>query len=262
MCTSRTTAGRPGRPSWLGQVDDSAARSWTLVVHVGVVDLTDRLRATVSHPPLNFRQPSPTNGLPYMKIKLHPGLLREPGRPQGWLLFDAADGGGTTMVSAPMVNHGPSAGRLPCPAAERARSHVVEPTDAPEYRRTWWGLTTHNVFSVYRPMKVQSWAGRMTTAHGVRALVVGLSRPRFRLWSCGKTGSLSPRWCPLLVWRWRSRPAERGWDTPQGVSIRSLTPEQITNGFELKVWMLPDGVITIDVGGEKTVHTAIPGVAA
>ena len=56
----------------VGQVDDSGGTVLDAGIHVGIVDLTDRLRATVSHPPLNFRQPSPTNGLPYMQIGLHP----------------------------------------------------------------------------------------------------------------------------------------------------------------------------------------------
>ena len=245
----------------VGQVDDSGGTILDAGVHMGIVDLTDRLRATISHPPLNFRQPSPTNGLPYMQIGLHPAYYANLAARKAGFYATPPMVGGTTMVSAPMVGSmWPERGTLTRSRLLNARGRTAwEPTDAPEYRRTWWGLSVHNVFAVYRPQKVQSWAGRMTTAHGVRALVgpVTSTISAVELWwdRVSITTMVSTK--GVIV------ETQGGWNADGTRKklferIRPLTAEQIANGFELKVWLLPDGVITISVDGEKSVHTALP----
>ena len=245
----------------VGQVDDSGGTVLDAGIHVGIVDLTDRLRAAISHFPLNFRMPSPTNGEPYMQIGLHPAYYANLAARKAGFYSTPPMVGGTTMVSAPMVGSmWPERGTLTRSRLLNARGRTAwEPTDSPEYRRTWWGLSVHNVFAVYRPLKVQSWAGRMTTAHGVRALVgpVTSTISAVEMWwdRSSITTMISTKGIVVET--------QGGWNsdgtrTKLFERVRPLTPEQIANGFELKVWMLPDGVITISVDGEKSVHTALP----
>lgn len=246
----------------VGQVDDAGGTVLDVGIRVGVVDLTDRLNVQLSHPPLNFRQPSPANGSPYMQIGLHPVYYANLAARAAGFYSTPPMVGGTTMVSAPMVGSmWPERGTITMSRILDARGRTSwEPTDSPEYRRTWWGLTTHNVFSVYRPLKVQSWAGRMTTAHGVRALVgpVTSTKSAVELWwdRVSITTMISTAGVAVEI--------QSGWNA-DGTRrkaferIRPLSAEQIANGFELKVWMLPDGVITISVDGDKSVHAAIPG---
>ena len=267
---------RPGEPlsvqvsvdggdTWVtvlvGQVDDAGGTVLDVGIRVGVVDLTDRLNVQLSHSPLNFRQPSPTNGLPYMCIGLHPVYYANLAARRAGFYATPPMVGGTTMVSAPMVGSmWPERGTITMSRILDARGRTSwEPTDSPEYRRTWWGLTVHNVFSVYRPLKVQSWAGRMTTAHGVRALVgpVTSTTSAVEMWwdRASITTMISTKGVVVET--------QGGWNADGTRKklferIRPLTPEQIANGFELKVWLLPDGVITISVDGEKSVHTALP----
>ena len=245
----------------VGQVDDAGGTVLDVGIRVGVVDLTDRLNAQLSHPPLNFRQPSPANGLPYMCIGLHPVYYANLAARRAGFYATPPMVGGTTMVSAPMVGSmWPERGTITMSRILDARGRTSwEPSDSPEYRRTWWGLTVHNVFSVIRPMKVQSWAGRMTTAHGVRALVgpVTSTISAVEMWwdRVSITTMISTNGVAVEI--------QSGWNA-DGTRrkaferIRPLSAEQIANGFELKVWMLPDGVITISVDGDKSVHAAIP----
>lgn len=245
----------------VGQVDDAGGTVLDVGIRVGVVDLTDRLNLQLSHPPLNFRQPSPANGSPYMQIGLHPVYYANLAARAAGFYSTPPMVGGTTMVSAPMVGSmWPERGTITMSRILDARGRTSwEPSDSPEYRRTWWGLTVHNVFSVYRPLKVQSWAGRMTTAHGVRALVgpVTSTISAVEMWwdRVSITTMVSTAGVAVEI--------QSGWNA-DGTRrkaferIRPLSNEQITNGFELKVWMRPDGVITISVDGDKSVHAAIP----
>ena len=245
----------------VGQVDDSGGTVLDAGIHVGIVDLTDRLRATISHPPLNFRQPSPVDGSPYMQIGLHPVYYANLAARTAGFHATPPMVGGTTMVSAPMVGSmWPERGTLTMSRLLDARGRTSwEPSDSPEYRRTWWGLSVHNVFSVYRPQKVQSWAGRMTTAHGVRALVgpVTSTISAVELWwdRVSITTMISTKGVSVEI--------QAGWNA-DGTRrkaferIRPLSQEQIEKGFELKVWLRPDGVIVMDVDGSRSVHTALP----
>lgn len=267
---------RPGEPlsvqvsvdggdTWVtvlvGQVDDAGGTVLDVGIRVGVVDLTDRLNVQLSHSPLNFRQPSPTDGLPYMCIGLHPVYYANLAARKAGFYATPPMVGGTAMVSAPMVGSmWPERGTITMSRLLDARGRTSwEPSDSPEYRRTWWGLTVHNVFAVYRPLKVQSWAGQMTTAHGVRALVgpVTSTISAVELWwdRVSITTMVSTKGVAVEI--------QSGWNA-DGTRrkaferIRPLSADQIADGFELKVWMLPDGVITISVDGDKSVHAAIP----
>ena len=230
-------------------------------ISVEVVDRSRQLARRFSHFPLNFRQPSPVNGAQYMRIGLHPAFYANVAARRAGFYSTPPMVGGTTMVSVPMVGSmWPERGIITLSRTLNAKGKTEGvPSDSPEYRRTWWGLTTHNVFSVIRPQKVQSWAGRMTTAHGVRALVgpVTSTISAVELWwdRVSITTMISTNGVAVEI--------QSGWNA-DGTRrkaferIRPLSAEQIANGFELKVWMLPDGVITIDVDGDKTVHAAIP----
>ena len=267
---------RPGEPlsvrvsvdggdTWVtvlvGQVDDAGGTVLDVGIRVGVVDLTDRLNLPLSHPPLNFRQPAPVDGSPYMQIGLHPVYYANLAARAAGFYATPPMVGGTTMVSAPMVGSmWPERGTITMSRLLDARGRTSwEPSDSPEYRRTWWGLTVHNVFAVYRPLKVQSWAGRMTTAHGVRALVgpVTSTISAVELWwdRVSITTMVSTKGVAVEI--------QSGWNA-DGTRrkaferIRPLSAEQIAKGFELKVWLRPDGVIVIDVDGSRSVHTAIP----
>jgi len=231
-------------------------------ISVEVVDKSRKLARRFSHFPLNFRMPSPTDGMQYMRLGLHPAFYANLAARRAGFYSTPPMVGGTTMVSAPMVGSmWPERGTINLSRTLNAKGKTEGvPSDSPEYRRTWWGLSVHNVFAVYRPQKVQSWAGRMTTPHGVRALVgpVTSTISAVELWwdRVSITTMISTAGVAVEIQAgWNADGTRRkAWER-----IRSLTPEQIANGFELKVWLLPDGVITIDVGGEKTVHTAIPG---
>ena len=268
---------RPGEPlsvqvsvdggdTWVtvlvGQVDDAGGTVLDVGIRVGVVDLTDRLNVQLSHSPLNFRQPSPTNGLPYMCIGLHPVYYANLAARRAGFYSTPPMVGGTTMVSAPMVGSmWPERGTITMSRLLDARGRTAwEPTDAPEYRRTWWGLTVHNVFSVIRPMKVQSWAGRMTTAHGVRALVgpVTSTISAVELWWDRVSITTMVSTTKGVVVEIQSGWNADGTRRKAFERIRPLSAEQIAKGFELKVWLRPDGVIVIDVDGSRSVHTAIP----
>ena len=230
-------------------------------ISVEVVDRSRQLARRFSHFPLNFRMPSPPNGMQYMRLGLHPAFYANLAARRAGFYSTPPMVGGTTMVSVPMVGSmWPERGTLTRSRLLNARGRTAwEPTDAPEYRRTWWGLSVHNVFAVYRPMKVQSWAGRMTTAHGVRALVgpVTSTISAVELWwdRVSITTMISTAGVAVEI--------QAGWNA-DGTRrkaferIRPLSAEQIADGFELKVWMLPDGVITISVDGDKSVHAAIP----
>lgn len=231
-------------------------------ISVEVVDKSRKLARRLSHSPLNFRQPSPVDGRQYMRIGLHPAFYANLAARAAGFYATPPMVGGTTMVSAPMVGSmWPERGTITLSRTLDAKGMTEGvPSDSPEYRRTWWGLSVHNVFSVYRPLKVQSWAGRMTTAHGVRALVgpVTSTISAVELWwdRASITTMVSTAGVAVEI--------QSGWNA-DGTRrkaferIRPLSNEQIANGFELKVWMRPDGVIVIDVDGSKSTHTALPG---
>lgn len=230
-------------------------------ISVEVVDKSRQLARRFSHFPLNFRMPSPTNGMQYMRLGLHPAFYANLAARRAGFYSTPPMVGGTTMVSVPMVGSmWPERGTITLSRTLNAKGMTEGvPSDSPEYRRTWWGLSVHNVFSVVRPLKVQSWAGRMTTAHGVRALVgpVTSTTSAVEMWwdRASITTMISTRGVVVET--------QGGWNADGTRKklferVRPLTPEQIANGFELKVWMLPDGGITISVDGEKSVHAALP----
>ena len=230
-------------------------------ISVEVTDKSRKLARRFSHFPLNFRQPSPLNGWQYMRIGLHPSYYANYAARQAGFYSTPPMVGGTTMVSVPMVGSmWPERGTATLSRTLNAKGMTEGvPSDSPEYRRTWWGMTTHNVFSVYQPAKVQTWAGRLTTAHGVRALVgpVTSTISAVELWwdRVSITTMISTAGVAVEI--------QSGWNS-DGTRrkaferIRPLSAEQIEKGFELKVWLLPNGVITMDVDGSKSTHTALP----
>ena len=230
-------------------------------ISVEVVDESRRLARRFSHFPLNFRMPSPTNGMQYMRIGLHPAFYANLAARRAGFYSTPPMVGGTTMVSVPMVGSmWPERGTIYLSRTLNAKGKTEGvPSDSPEYRRTWWGLSAHNVFAVYRPQKVQSWAGRMTTAHGVRALVGPVTSTISAVEMWWDRSSITT----MISTNGVTVETQGGWNadgTRKKLYARNrpLTPEQIANGFELKVWLLPDGTITTSVDGEKWSHTALP----
>lgn len=267
---------RDGEPVVVEVSDDGGWTWWTKFVGsvrgvtgsvsergiaVEVVDRSRQLARRFSHFPLNFRMPSPTNGMQYMRLGLHPAFYANLAARRAGFYSTPPMVGGTTMVSVPMVGSmWPERGTIYLSRTLNAKGMTEGvPSDSPEYRRTWWGLSVHNVFAVYRPQKVQSWAGRMTTAHGVRALVgpVTSTISAVEMWwdRVSITTMVSTNGVAVEI--------QAGWNE-DGTRrkaferIRPLSAGQIASGFELKVWMLPDGGITIDVDGSRSVHAAIP----
>lgn len=228
---------------------------------VEVTDMSRRLAARFSHPPLNFRQPSPVDGYPYMRIGLHPVYYANLAARAARFYCTPPMVRGTTMVSAPMVGSMyPERGTITYSSTLNAKGMTEGvPEDSPEYRRTWWGLTVHNVFSVYRPVEVQRGAGRLTGAHGIRALVGPATDTisAVELW-----------WSRVSITAMVTRSevtveVQSGWNadgTRKKLYTRSrpISAAQAAEGFELRVWLSPDGVIEMWADDSKTTHTAVP----
>ena len=227
---------------------------------VEVTDLSRRLVARFSNPPLNFRQPSPVNGYPYMRIGLHPVYYADRAARAG-RFYCTPPMPSTALVSVPMVGSmWPERGTIISSATLNAKGGTEGvPGDSPEYRRTPWGLSVHNVFSIVTPVLTGD-AGYLTTPHAIRALVGPATDTisAVELW-----------WDRVSITAMVTRSAvtvevQTGWnaDGTRVVMHRRTAPVSVAEaaaGFELRVRLSPsDGRIEIEVGDSRTVHAAIP----
>lgn len=230
-------------------------------VTLRVIERTSDFNIDISHPPLNFRQPAPGDGAQYMRIGLHTAYFTNlVARAAGYYCTPPMDAA-TTIVSAPMVGSlWPERGTIISARTFDAKGSTEGvSSDAPDYVRTWWGLTERNFFARYRPSFPAGVGGRLTRPMGVRCLV-------------GPTSDM-PAWVELF-WSEDSIMIQVVGDRiiietqdawlPGGLRhvvhsrTRTLTAQQQKDGFQLTVWFSPDGTIVVDVDGHRTTHTPIP----
>lgn len=257
----------PGEPVWIdssddggetwhriftGRVDDTGGAVDDFVVRMGLVDCTDDLDVPIEHPAIGYRHPSPDDGRSYMAPGMHPAYLTNYiARAAGYYCTSPA----TTvpvMLSVPMVGSmWPEHGTL-------FASSVISPkgpkeavsADSPEAVRVPWGVTMSNTFSRYRPRLHAGVTGKMDRPLGVRARI----------------GPTTPNWCFIELWWGRDCIvveaagttvrvlAEQGWITPDRRNIigdlrHTVTDEQAANGYEMDVWLSPNGDLTVIVDG-------------
>ena len=257
----------PGEPVWIdssddggetwhriftGRVDDTGGAVDDFVVRMGLVDCTDDLDVPIEHPAIGYRHPSPDDGRSYMAPGMHPVYLTNYiARAAGYYCTAPA----TTvpvMLSVPMVGSmWPEHGTM-------FASSVISPkgpkeavsADSPEAVRVPWGVTMSNTFSRYRPRLHAGVTGKMDRPLGVRARI----------------GPTTPNWCFIELWWDRDCIvieaagtkvrvlAEQGWITSDQRNIigdlhHTVTDEQAANGYEMDVWLSPNGDLTVIVDG-------------
>ena len=241
----------------VGMVWGTSSSVTDLGIEVEVTDLTRRLGVPISHDPLNFRHPSPVDGWPYMRIGLHPVFYANLVARAGGFYCTPPTRRSVTLVSSPMVGSvWPERGRLTMSKTLDAKGATAGvASDSPEYRRTWWGLTVHNIFAVIEPTVPDGLTGGMDTPIGVRALVgpVTSTISAVELWwdRVSITTMVSTNGVAVEV--------QSGWNA-NGTrrvhhrSVHPLTPQQIERGFEMRVWYSPSGTITVHADDEVSAH--------
>ncbi len=257
----------PGEPVWIdssddggetwhriftGRVDDTGGAVDDFVVRMGLVDCTDDLDVPIEHPAIGYRHPSPDDGRSYMAPGMHPVYLTNYiARAAGYYCTSPATTA-PVMLSVPMVGSmWPEHGTL-------FASSVISPkgpkeavsADSPEAVRVPWGVTMSNTFSRYRPRLHAGVTGKMDRPLGVRARI----------------GPTKPDWCFIELWWGRDCIvveaagtrvrvlAEQGWITPDRRNIigdlhHTVTDEQAANGYEMDVWLSPNGDLAVIVDG-------------
>ena len=257
----------PGEPVWIdssddggetwhriftGRVDDTGGAVDDFVVRMGLVDCTDDLDVPIEHPAIGYRHPSPDDGRPYMAPGMHPVYLTNYiARAAGYYCTSPATAA-PVMLSVPMV------GSMWPEHGVMFASSVISPkgpkeavsADSPEAVRVPWGVTMSNTFSRYRPRLHAGVTGKMDRPLGVRARVAptALGYCFIELWWDRDCIVVEAAGTSVRVL------AEQGWITPDRRNIigdlrHTVTDEQAANGYEMDVWLSPNGDLTVIVDG-------------
>lgn len=157
-------------PVLTGRVDDAGATVSDRSVRFSVVDRVDRLRRTVSIPPLDFYHPPAVEGGPIMQIGLHPTFLTDRvARRCGFYATPPMHE--HAVVSAPMAGSAwPERGRLVQAAVAQAGMGVY-----PSYASAPWGLVVRNISTTYTPYFAAGQGGSLTRNLHVNFLVTELA---------------------------------------------------------------------------------------
>lgn len=251
-------ASTDGGETWVnrltGVVDDTAGSVGEFTVELNLVDETDRLRRTWSHPALSFRQPSPLDGGRYLAPGIHPAYLTSMAvRKCGFLATPPMPA--TAMVSVPMLGSmWPERGTLEhCTILDQSENRGTIGDDAPECVPTWWGFAVANTWARYKPARPEDLRGRLTTTMGVRMLVdPPKDYPAFveLYWGGDTSVMIQVRRQHVRVecqvgWR------PNGWRRVTHTRTRTLTNAQRESGFELDVWLHSGGRVEIVIDGDS-----------
>lgn len=225
-----------------------------------VVQETEPLQAGIHHMPANFRMPSPINGRRYMSIGLHPAYLSNlVARRAGYYCTPPAPA--SSILSAPLVGSVlPEVGRaVGSWTLDTKASTAGIPSDSPDYVETWWGLTVKDVFTMWEPRFPAGASGVLDRPLGVRCLVGPVTDDPTHLEFFWDRESIMIQVRPEGV----VVETQDGWN-PDGTRVvrygrtRGLTDAQKRDGFELTVWIHPDGRLSTDVDGVVHQHTPFP----